>query len=199
MTAIIRRTFTALALALIGLPAAAQPVAPTTVEVSGPSAMLVGAPFNVTIRTDDDAAASGLTYEVRSARGAILSSGAITSAEQTVEGIVARSSDDLPVDVVVGGTSHRVEAVRLPAWVSVLPPLMAIALALIFREVVISLFAGVWLGAFLWTGLNPLTAVLRTVDTFALPALADSDHAAIIIFSLLIGGMVGIIGRNGGT
>jgi Na+/H+ antiporter NhaC len=199
MTVIIRRIFTALALLVIGLPAAAQPVAPATVEVSGPSATLVGAPFNVTIRTDDDAVASGVTYEVRSARGAVLSSGALTAAEHTVEGIVARSSDDLPVSVVVGGTSHRVDAVRLPAWVSILPPLIAIALALIFREVVISLFAGVWLGAFLWTGLNPLAAILRSVDTFALPALADSDHAAIIIFSLLIGGMVGIIGKNGGT
>jgi Na+/H+ antiporter NhaC len=29
--------------------------------------------------------------------------------------------------------------------------------------------------------------------------MADTDHTAIIIFSLLIGGMVGVMGRNGGT
>src|SRR5680860_795663 len=59
-------------------------------------------------------------------------------------------------------------------------------------RVIISLFAGVWLGAFLWTGMNPLGAALRVVDTFAMPAIADASHASIIVFSLMIGG-------NGGT
>jgi Na+/H+ antiporter NhaC len=176
----------------------AQAIAPEA-EVSGPRTVLIGNPFPITITVPEEAIAAGVAYEVRTAGGEPIATGAITEAEQTVEGLVVRRGDDLPLTVVVGGTTHSVDGVRLPAWVSVLPPLMAIALALIFREVVISLFAGVWLGAFLWTGLNPLSAFLRSVDTFALPALADSDHAAIIIFSLLIGGMVGIIGRNGGT
>jgi hypothetical protein len=36
----------------------------------------------------------------------------------------------------------------LPAWVSILPPLLAIALALLFRHVLLALVLGVWLGAF---------------------------------------------------
>ena len=35
----------------------------------------------------------------------------------------------------------------LPGWISVLPPLLAIALALITKQVVLSLFCGIWLGA----------------------------------------------------
>jgi len=40
--------------------------------------------------------------------------------------------------------------------------------------------------------------LLDAVQVYVVGALADADHAAIIVFSLLIGGMVGIISRNGG-
>ena len=87
-----------------------------------------------------------------------------------------------------------------PGWLSLLPPLAAILLALITREVVISLFAGIWLGALFLVDYNPLSATLMSVDEFALQALADNpDHVAIVMFSLLLGGMVGVMSRSGGT
>jgi Na+/H+ antiporter NhaC len=92
------------------------------------------------------------------------------------------------------------EAVIDPGWLSLLPPLAAIILALITREVVISLFAGIWLGALFLVDWNPLAATLMSVDEFALQALAgSSDHVAIVMFSLLLGGMVGVMARSGGT
>ncbi|MFO7893312.1 MAG: Na+/H+ antiporter NhaC family protein [Longimicrobiales bacterium] len=87
-----------------------------------------------------------------------------------------------------------------PGWLSLLPPLAAILLALITREVVISLFTGIWLGALFIADWNPLTATLMSVDEFALQALAGNpDHVAIVMFSLLLGGMVGVMSRSGGT
>jgi Na+/H+ antiporter NhaC len=87
-----------------------------------------------------------------------------------------------------------------PGWLALLPPLIAILLALVFREVVLSLFSGVWLGALILNGWNPLTATLRAVDEFTLGALAeDADHIAIVFFSLVLGGMVGVMSRSGGT
>jgi len=87
-----------------------------------------------------------------------------------------------------------------PGWLSVLPPVAAIALALIFREVVISLFAGVWLGALFIAGWDPLAATLTAVDTYVVGSLSgDPDHVAIIMFSLMLGGMVGVMSRSGGT
>jgi Na+/H+ antiporter NhaC len=86
-----------------------------------------------------------------------------------------------------------------PGWLSLLPPLAAIAMALLFREVVISLFVGVWLGALFLAGWNPIEATLTSVDTFAVEALTDGDHIAIIMFSLMLGGMVGVMSRSGGT
>lgn len=93
---------------------------------------------------------------------------------------------------------------HIPFWLSILPPLVAIALALIFKEVVVSLFAGVWTGAFIAGGLRIdsiywfLESVLSVVQRYVINALADSGHLSVIIFSLLIGGMVAIISKNGG-
>jgi Na+/H+ antiporter NhaC len=86
-----------------------------------------------------------------------------------------------------------------PDWTSLLPPLVAIGLALVFKEVVVSLFFGVWLGALLYTGFDPISATMRTIDSLVAPALVNPNHAAILIFSFLLAGMVGVISRNGGT
>jgi Na+/H+ antiporter NhaC len=86
-------------------------------------------------------------------------------------------------------------------WISILPPLFAILLALIFRQVIPALFAGVVLGAWaingftlggLWSG------VLDSFEVHILGSFADADHGAVILFSFMIGGTVGIISRNGG-
>ncbi len=86
-----------------------------------------------------------------------------------------------------------------PSWTSILPPLVAIGVALLSRQIIFSLFLGVFTGALIACGYNPLAAFLDLIDRFVLPALADKDHAAIIIFSMMLGGMVGIISHNGGT
>jgi Na+/H+ antiporter NhaC len=92
----------------------------------------------------------------------------------------------------------------IPFWLSVLPPIIAIALALIFKEVVVSLFAGVWTGAFIAGGLRIdsfyyfFDSILSVIHKYLIEALADSGHLSVIIFSLMIGGMVAIISRNGG-
>lgn len=110
----------------------------------------------------------------------------------------------LPVDEVIRAEADgasgfsEIELLRLPGFLSLLPPLLAIALALLTRHVVLSLFCGVWLGATFLAGLNPLLGFLRSLDKYVKTALGDPDHAAIVIFSLFLGGMVGIVARSGG-
>ncbi len=87
-------------------------------------------------------------------------------------------------------------------WLAVLPALIAIAAALLLRQVIVALFVGVWLGSWIVTGdllFGWFTGLFATVQVYVLGALADSDHAAIIIFTLMIGGTVGLIQKNGGT
>jgi Na+/H+ antiporter NhaC len=86
-----------------------------------------------------------------------------------------------------------------PGWLSLLPPLVAIAFALITREVILSLFAGIWLGALFLMGYNPVGATMYSLEGLILEPLTDRDHVAIILFSLMLGGMVGVISRSGGA
>lgn len=80
---------------------------------------------------------------------------------------------------------------------SLVPPLVAIGLALWLRQVVASLALGVWIGALLLEG-NPGSAFFRVVDGHIRDALVDADHISIIVFSMLLGGMVGVMSRSGG-
>ena len=92
----------------------------------------------------------------------------------------------------------------IPLWLSILPPLIAIGMALLLKEVIVSLFVGIWVGAFIAGGLRIdsafglLKSLLDVVAKYIVNALNDSGHLAVIVFSLLIGGMVAIISRNGG-
>ncbi len=93
---------------------------------------------------------------------------------------------------------------RIPLWLSLIPPLVAIVLALLFKEVILSLFIGIFSGVFIIGGMHwgsltfYLKSLLKSVDTYVVKALSDSGHLSIILFSLLIGGMVAIISKNGG-
>lgn len=93
----------------------------------------------------------------------------------------------------------------VPLWMSILPPLIAILMALLFKEVFTSLFTGLLVGASIiqyYTSGNILLSIFRgglsIVDTYAIDALSHRGHLSIIIFSLLIGGTIHIITRNGG-
>jgi Na+/H+ antiporter NhaC len=84
-------------------------------------------------------------------------------------------------------------------WLSVLPPLLAIVLAFVTKQVLISLFLGIFVGAMMLNNWNPFYGFLRTLDKYMVGSLADSWNASIIIFLLAIGGMVGVINKMGGT
>lgn len=89
------------------------------------------------------------------------------------------------------GTSH--------GWGSILPPLIAVVLALITRQVLPSLFVAVFLGATMAVGGDPVQGFIGTTSKYAVTAIADADHAAIILFSMALAGMVGVMSRSGGS
>jgi Na+/H+ antiporter NhaC len=112
--------------------------------------------------------------------------------------VVLKNSGNYNVSIL--GFSRNAAAVRIiPGWFSIIPPLLAIALALIIRQVLVSLVAGIFVGAVFIYNYNPFIAFLRMGDTIIMDALVDEAHMFIIVFTLLIGGAVGIISKNGGT
>jgi len=180
-----------LLLALLSVPGTAQEVS------DAPSVILKNIPFQITVTGGTELSA---WYEVRSATGTVLGAGTVDAHGSATAGdLTVTSRDELPLTVLIGDTSHEVAPTLTSGWFSILPPVIAIVLALIFREVVTALFAGVWLGALAVAGFNPFSGTARLVDTFVVPTMSDPDHVSIMVFSLLLGGMVGIIARNGGT
>ena len=66
----------------------------------------------------------------------------------------AAKSNNLPFGLLAIPLDNGSRFSLIPAWLSVMPPLLAILLALWIREVYASLFLGTFLGAFLLTGLD---------------------------------------------
>ncbi len=173
------------------------PGAPQVIDA--PKVIMGGVPFTLDLQGVDGPT---LNYDVRDAQGTVLGSGSLTAGgTTTVSDLVVSGRSGLPLTVRIGQLSEELSRPYAPGWFSLAPPILAILLALIFKEVITALLAGVWLGALAVAGYNPLSALWRTIDMYAVPTLGDVEggHTQIMVFSLLLGGLVGIISRNGGT
>jgi Na+/H+ antiporter NhaC len=170
--------------------------------VDVPDLVLTGIEFSVTVPGDSSLAAQG-PLQVRVGDQTTPMTYNADSGGWEAEEVRASSSGSTTVEVVRQGAVITSATTRaIPGWLSIVPPLLAIGMALAFRRVVPALFLGVWIGAFIAAGFSLGGLFQGLLDAFqvhVLSALANESHAAIILFSLMIGGMVGIISRNGGT
>ncbi|MDX1493321.1 MAG: Na+/H+ antiporter NhaC family protein [Longimicrobiales bacterium] len=85
-----------------------------------------------------------------------------------------------------------------PTWISVLPPVLAIVLAIWTRQVYLSLAGGIW---FAWTileGWDPLAALGATVEG-TVSVLGDPGDARVIMFTLVIGALIATVEASGGV
>tara|TARA_R110002110_G_scaffold415860_1_gene658749 strand:- start:78577 stop:79995 length:1419 start_codon:yes stop_codon:yes gene_type:complete len=85
-----------------------------------------------------------------------------------------------------------------PGWTSLLPPLLAIGLAIASRQVYIALAGGIWLGYSLLLGGAPLLGLAASVDAIV-AVLGSASDAKVIIFTLLIGSLMTTIEASGGV
>ena len=82
---------------------------------------------------------------------------------------------------------------------SLLPPVIAIVLALITKEVYSSLFIGILVGGLLWSGFN-LTATMEHVFVDGMVgALSHGWNVGILVFLVILGAMVMLMNRAGGS
>ncbi|MDZ7344262.1 MAG: Na+/H+ antiporter NhaC family protein [candidate division KSB1 bacterium] len=185
--------------------AQSQPALPT-LKIETSQIVLQNVPFKISFSVQDE-------------EGNLLSS---VSDTLLVAGALATNGSPLPPVVLQKGRAEVSDAVfektgalkltatgtrlaaeqrvrAIPAWLSLLPPLIAITIALVARQVLLSLFIGVWLGAVFIYEYNLLLGLMRTVDTYLVQVLTESSHISILVFSLTLGGMVGVISLGGGT
>lgn len=104
-----------------------------------------------------------------------------------------RTSGQVPEDYVPGmhGT----------IW-ALLPPLVAIVLALVTKEVYSSLFAGIVVGALLYAGGNgelALNTMLFHPDGGLIAAMTDSSHAGVLVVVIFLASLVVMMNRAGGS
>ena len=170
-------------------------------EIEAPRAVLVGVPFEVTVRP---LAAGGELFggyagipvleganqgeADRQANGAVVFSGVTVSGSGPVTLSVADGN---------AGGNTRIRA--LPGIYSLAPPVVAILLAVLFRQVVLALVAGTWVGSTMLLGWKPLTGFLEVGSRYVIGAVSDADRAHIIVFSLMFGGLAGLLARSGGA
>ena len=79
-------------------------------------------------------------------------------------------------------------------WWSLVPPLLAIVLALVTKEVYSSLFIGVAMGALLYTGFHPWNAFVAFFDI-----MKNSMNLNILIFDVLLGMIIVLMSKSGGS
>ncbi len=82
---------------------------------------------------------------------------------------------------------------------ALVPPIIAIALALITKEVYSSLFIGIVVGALFYSGFNPEGALLHVFQDGIAGVLTDSYNVGILVFLIILGTMVALMNKAGGS
>jgi tetracycline resistance efflux pump len=85
-----------------------------------------------------------------------------------------------------------------PGWLALLPPLLAIALAIWTRQVYLSLAAGVWLGATILAGWNPVAGIGGGIERLV-QVFADAGNTRVILFTMVIGALIATVEASGGV
>lgn len=95
-------------------------------------------------------------------------------------------------------TEEYVPAVYATFW-SLVPPVVAIGLALITKEVYSSLFIGVLMGGILYSGFSFEGTITHIFEDGMINVLSDSYNVGILIFLVILGTMVCLMNRAGGS
>jgi tetracycline resistance efflux pump len=85
-----------------------------------------------------------------------------------------------------------------PNWYSILPPILAIILAISTKQVILSLFSGIWMGFTIMSGFNPLAGVTASLDGI-INVFTDPGDTRVLIFTLIIGALIATIEHSGGV
>ena len=82
---------------------------------------------------------------------------------------------------------------------SLIPPLVAIIIAILSKNVVISLFTGSFLGVLVLSSFSPITAVKSLIGDYFFVQLTDSYNAGVLVLLMFIGGFIALIEKSGGA
>ena len=94
-------------------------------------------------------------------------------------------------------------------FLAVVPPLLTIVLAIITKEVLMSLFIGVFTGCMILASWNPINAMVKMIDLFigtydeagvlTPGAVTNPWNMQVLMIIILLGGLIGLMTRSGGS
>ena len=183
-------------LTVLLLSTSASVFAQNNLQIVGPSIVLAGVPFQLSVQVLDDKGRVASDFQGTPEISG-LSNGDFDGF--VISDAVVDTIGEHQVKATLGEIETEFDLRAIPGIFSILPPLLAIGLALMFRQVVISLFAGIWLAGTFINDYNIIAGFFSVLTHFVIDAVTTKNQAQIVVFSLLFGGMVGVITRNGGT
>jgi len=86
----------------------------------------------------------------------------------------------------------------MDSWLTVLPPLAAILLAIRSKQVYLSLFFGIWFGWLVIEGWNPFSALAGAVESCVM-VFGDAGNTRVVMFSAMVGAVLALVQRSGGV
>ncbi|KAG5455817.1 MAG: hypothetical protein BJ554DRAFT_4633 [Olpidium bornovanus] len=169
-----------------------------------PASALVGRQFNVALDLswpDRLGTSAAINYNVSATGLGILAAGTLQRADD--RGLLLASVVVPNVTVPASGyadlevrlydpadpaafVSEKTGVQVIPGWTTLLPVVTMLSLAILTRQVHVALF-------------NPLTALLRSLDTYMVKALSSPEHTKIILFTFWLSALVALVQRSGGA
>ena len=171
----------------------AQAAAPT---IRSPKTVISGLPAVFSIESSDLPPESEVRWSIEG-----IAAGTATINQEGLGFIppVTLPSGKIVVTVETAQGSFSTAFRVIPAWTTILPPLVAIVFAFLLREVLVSLTLGILVGTFLLTGYSPVSSALKALSYAVTNACLNRDHVINLLFTLGFGGFSALIMRNGGT
>ena len=102
------------------------------------------------------------------------------------------------VFLIIAACVTTADSVQKTFW-ALVPPIIAIGLALVTKEVYSSLFIGILSGAMLYSGFSFTGTLNHTFKDGVVSVLSDSYNVGILIFLVILGIMVQLMNRTGGS
>jgi len=115
--------------------------------------------------------------------------------EVLYEGITDENGE---VSFVVEEEPEYVPGLYGTFW-ALLPPIIAIVLALLTKEVYSSLFIGILVGGFFYAGADPVLAIEHILEDGVVGSLSDGWNVGILVFLVILGMMVCLMNKAGGS
>ncbi|KDO30193.1 hypothetical protein SPRG_04989 [Saprolegnia parasitica CBS 223.65] len=172
-------------------------------ELQVPSVLLTSVPFTATMTLPAGSYPTLLDYTIQDQAGAYLASGVwnVSQPLTTTLSLDASGANVLRCHAWSNATSLRAtrDVRSFPGYVSLLPPLITLLCSLLMGQVMIALLVGIWSGAALVSGGNLWLGFLHTFDVYWVNAFVDRSHAGVLLFTIILGGTIGVVQKGGGA